>query len=297
MDGIREKRILSFGWRRDSFEFVTLIIFMLGIAGVPETADSAGGTAEVKVTTVSYDGKYANKNIGAIWIENSAGQFVKSLEVWAKKREKHLIKWKAASGGNKVDAVTSATSKSHKSHVATWDGSDADGNTVPDGRYTVVIEFTEDNSASSGKPPGKWTTIEFTVGGGDQTVSPPDQANFKGLKLVYSGSGTSSSASLAGRVTADGSGQAVSGALVQLKSGGSVQYESQSLSTGDYAFASVTPGSYSVVCSKQGFVTWSSNKTLASGDTASGFDINLVPEGNSDTTPPEPPKNVQVSSQ
>lgn len=133
----------------------------------------------VQFKTVTFFGHYAPRNVGAVWIENGNNQFVKTLEVWAAKRSQYLVKWKAASGGNKVDAVTSATKNSHVSHTDTWDGTDVNGNIVPDGPYHVYVEFTEYDG------PGKWTQMDFDKGPTPVDISPPDEQYFIQKHLTF----------------------------------------------------------------------------------------------------------------
>lgn len=133
----------------------------------------------VDFTTVTFKGQYAPKNVGAVWITNDQDVFVKTLERWAVKRSKYLVKWKAVSGGNTVDAVTGATRSSHGPHSLTWDGTDVSGNLVPDGTYRVYMEFTEKNGA------GPWTSIEVVKGASPADITPADIAAFTGQHVTY----------------------------------------------------------------------------------------------------------------
>jgi len=262
-------------------------------------AAQSGGAVEVEVTTVSYGGNYADKNVGVIWVANSSGQFVKTLKLWAKKRKQHLTQWSDASGENDVDAVTSATLRSHESHVATWNCTDVSGAVVPDGTYRIMIEFTEDNSASSGKPPSQKTKIEFAKNGSSQTVSPPDESYFKSMKVVYSAGGAPppQHASLSGSVIDDGSGSALSGVAIELKSGSSVLYEAQTNGQGNFSLTGVNAGSYTVAASRQDFQDWTGSISLAAGENRTGYVIRLQAVQTSDTTPPDPPQNVHATRQ
>ena len=133
----------------------------------------------IDFTTVSFGGQYAPKNVGAVWITDGQDGFVKTLERWAVKRSKYLVKWKAASGGNVVDAVSGATRAQHAAHSLEWDGTDVNGAPVADGIYRVYVEFTEKNGA------GPWTSIEFTKGSSPVTITPGDLAAFTGQHISY----------------------------------------------------------------------------------------------------------------
>ena len=243
-----------------------------------ESKSAATGTLTVKVTTVSYGGKYARKNVGAIWITDTQDRFVKTLELWANKRKKHLVKWNTSSGGNVVDATTGATVRSHRQHTAKWNCTDTNGNVVADGVYRVYVEFTEDNSSSSGKPQGKWFLAEFTKGPSDQTVTPSDKQYFKNIELIYvAGGGTTPQpAAISGRVYENGSNTAIPGAVVRLKSNGQVKYETASDASGNYSLNGISAGSYQLVVSKSGYSTSTESITLTAGQSLANKDISLT---------------------
>jgi hypothetical protein len=138
----------------------------------------------VTVKTAETGGKYEPDNIGAIWIADDRDVFVKSLAVWGRKRIGHLNAWNDATSqagldGNTVDAVTSATLSSHKTHNVTWDCTDTNENVVPDGTYNVHFEVTDKNSA------GPTTSFTFTKGAMPVTLTPPDEPNFLAIRLVF----------------------------------------------------------------------------------------------------------------
>jgi hypothetical protein len=138
----------------------------------------------VSLTTSSPGGKYSPKNIGAIWVANSSGTFVKSLKVWAAQRIQYLSAWQAATSAagakaNVVDAVTGATLLSHQSHTATWNCTDFRKGAVADGAYRVYFELTDKDGA------GPNTFVDFTKGSMPATITPPDATNFKSIKVVF----------------------------------------------------------------------------------------------------------------
>lgn len=158
-------------------------------SGTGATTGAGGGVNtgacqfSFEFSTKPAGGKYAPKNIGAVWIANAQGAFVKSLNVWAAKRIVHLVKWNAASAGNKVDAITAATSTNHGPHAATWDCTDVSKNPVPDGNYSVMVEFTEGDSAFLIFPPGPTLSVPFVKNGQAGSITPPDQQFFSAMKL------------------------------------------------------------------------------------------------------------------
>jgi len=97
----------------------------------------------------------------------------------ANQRKQYLYTWKAASNYNVVDAITGSTLTSHQTHNVNWDCTDLDGNIVPDGQYVIYVEFTEEHAQ------GPLTSIEFTKGTETVTITPPNEAHFINMELVY----------------------------------------------------------------------------------------------------------------
>lgn len=116
----------------------------------------------IQVRTRSYGGSYAPANVGAIWIEDASGTFVRSLAVWGNVRREHLVAWFASSQDDRVDAITSATVSSHHTRFIEWDRRDAHGALVPDGDYIARFEMTESNS-NQGAPAGPTLSVPFST--------------------------------------------------------------------------------------------------------------------------------------
>jgi hypothetical protein len=134
-------------------------------------------TLSFQVTTVTFNGSYSPHNVGAIWVSDGSGRFIKSLTVWAQRRTRYLTTWETASMGNTVDAITSATANSHGMRTGKWNCTGLDEKTVPDGPYRINVEFTERNGAGR-----VMTPLAFTKGG-PVNLMPPDQANFRAIQL------------------------------------------------------------------------------------------------------------------
>lgn len=162
-------------------------------ASTPAQTDSGGGSHDpppdvpsgplgrcsltFSVTTLVVLGNYSPANIGAIWVSDGNGKFVKTLRVWANRRRGHLDHWLDSSNGNIVDAVTSATMSDEGSRSATWDCTDVGGQPVAGGTYRINIQFKEDNDV------GPSEAIPFTRNGKPQTVTAPDQTSFKNARI------------------------------------------------------------------------------------------------------------------
>lgn len=144
----------------------------------PAQGPSGSCTLSFQVTTVTFNGDFAPHNVGAIWISDANAKFVKSLNVWGKRRLPHLVTWEKVSGGSTVDAITSATASSHSTRMGKWNCAGLDEKPVPDGMYNVNVEFTERNS--EGKV---MTPLSFKKSSAPVTAMPPDQSNFKSVRL------------------------------------------------------------------------------------------------------------------
>jgi hypothetical protein len=150
-----------------------------GQAGAAGSAmpPAATGALHFTVLTKTLNGRYSPKNIGAIWIERASGEFVKTLEVWAATRARYLSRWRSEAGSNKVDAVTSATLRTHVTHKASWNLTDVSRAAVASGDYKVVVEITDHDGS------GDSTEVPFTLGEPVSTM-PSDQAHFVDMALT-----------------------------------------------------------------------------------------------------------------
>lgn len=136
------------------------------------------GEVTLSFRTVTDNGNYAPKHVLAVWVEDENG-FVKSRLVRANNRKQYLYTWIAASSYNETDAVTGATISSHQAHTVVWDCTDLEGTEVPDGIYTIHIEFTERHAQ------GPLYSIEFEKGIEEQHITPFDASNFKDIQLDF----------------------------------------------------------------------------------------------------------------
>jgi len=136
------------------------------------------GEVTLSFRTVTDNGNYAPKHVLAVWVEDENG-FVKSRLVRANNRKQYLYTWIAASSYNETDAVTGATISSHQAHTVVWDCTDLEGTEVPDGIYTIHVEFTERHAQ------GPLYSIEFEKGTEEQHTTPFDVSNFKDIQLDF----------------------------------------------------------------------------------------------------------------
>jgi hypothetical protein len=130
---------------------IGLCLVLMFCGPAPTQAPSAAkGTVTIGYTLTRIPGSASNQY--AIWIEDGAGKFVKTLFVtdymarrqgW-KIRTESLITWVKAAGvpdmpQPALDAVSGATPQAGK-HSAAWDLTDATGKAMPAGNYVYRIE-------------------------------------------------------------------------------------------------------------------------------------------------------------
>jgi hypothetical protein len=148
-----------------------------------DLAAEPAGELSAQVRTIGYGGEYADDNAAVAWIEREGGGLVRTLAVWAEVRREHLIRWRAASGDDVADAMTSATRKRHETLSLKWDLRDTAGQAAPPGGYKLLIEFTEDNS-NKGEQAGPVLELPFVLGGGPHLAATPEHPRFADLLLV-----------------------------------------------------------------------------------------------------------------
>jgi hypothetical protein len=130
------------------------------------------------VTTTSQGGKYAPKNVGAIWVEDNSGAYVRSLEVWAGIRKRDLRLYVASLGGHSdTDVVTSATLTKHRAHEVKWDLKDYSGNQVDPGKYKLLVEVTDRDGA------GESYSVDFDTSAGTEVISPANATYYNSMSL------------------------------------------------------------------------------------------------------------------
>jgi hypothetical protein len=128
-----------------------------------ETTLPAVTMAQVVVATTSVGGRYAPRNAGVLWVERASGEYVDTLEIWAKIRRRHLVAWTATFSGDLGDAISGATAPQHVAHEVIWDLRDAMNEIVADGDYVLRGEFTEDNSEESSIGDGPTFALPFQL--------------------------------------------------------------------------------------------------------------------------------------
>lgn len=162
-----------------------------GSAGASNAGGAAGSivppgpltaTLTVTVTTRTAGGRYSPDNVGAIWIADASGRFVKSLNVWAAQRRRDLATWSAATAAagkanNVVDAITAATLQNYGVRMGTWNGTNTSKVLVPDGPYRVCFELRDGS--------GQNNCVDFLKSRNAQTLMPADTTSFTKRVIGY----------------------------------------------------------------------------------------------------------------
>jgi PKD repeat protein len=166
------KKILHAGCR------VTLVALALLMSSSLLSQEKTEGTLTFTITTINNSGKYSPDHVLAIWVEDGSG-FVKTRKLRANKRKQYLYTWNNRTSGNTVDATTGATLGSHQSHTITWDGTDVNGNVMPDGDYKVRVEFTDAHAQ------GPLYSLTFAKGTDEVSLTPANSGKFKDISLLW----------------------------------------------------------------------------------------------------------------
>jgi hypothetical protein len=176
----------------------------LGAGG--NTEQPASGTPcmmTIDYTVVGSHGMWYPHNIGAVWVEDTNGHFMKTVERWAAIRADYLAAWNmresahgkwptcffanACSGAmvpDQTDVVSQATIfEDNQAHHTVWNCKDLNGKVVPDGKYRIFVEEMENIYPLY--PAGPLAMFDFDKGATPMTFTPPDTMPFKGMKVVY----------------------------------------------------------------------------------------------------------------
>ena len=166
----------------------------VSIAWVSEAVAQESVTVEMTTTVTGDDaapGYFAPFNLWAVWIEDAAGNFVKTIgRNDSAAYMQHMVTWTAASGGRAVDtdAVSGATRADHGGPLSlTWDMTDRAGQVVPDGVYTIRMELADENTAGTGGLPEHNNQGSFTIdkNGVGSMTGPLSDGGFNDVEITY----------------------------------------------------------------------------------------------------------------
>ena len=158
-------------------------------ASADATPCNVGGSCrfDLQVTTVTANGTFAPHNVGAVWIEDGSGAFVKTLSDWGRTLLSEAVAWYSSSNGNGVDAISGATRIAQGPLQAGWNCTDASGAAVPPGRYRVCMTYAEDNSAApirTNPSPPIMLCVPFDLGSAPFVLTPAGDEHFSDIHIV-----------------------------------------------------------------------------------------------------------------
>ncbi|MBI3518559.1 MAG: T9SS type A sorting domain-containing protein [Bacteroidetes bacterium] len=144
-------------------------------------------------TSATYNGN-AQHDL-AVWIQTSAGAFVKTkLRYVGSGTNDHLPTWATqasctggsatSAGCNTLDGTTGATRTAWSTYTVTWDGKKgaaATGTLQADGVYKVAIQSTWDHGTAGTAT----STFTFTKGPNVDHQTPANTANFTGITINW----------------------------------------------------------------------------------------------------------------
>jgi len=147
------------------------------IAASLSTGFASAQSMSFTVTTKNSNGSTGSVNVFALWITNSAGAYVKTINRQSKNYTSSLTSWLSNSSNKTTDGTTGATLPSHnyaytstanttKRIPFTWNFKNYLGTLVPDGTYFINIEFKEQNTSR------QYVKYSFTKGPSSYTIAP-----------------------------------------------------------------------------------------------------------------------------
>ena len=154
------------------------------VSETKEEATQMGRSLYISFETTKPGGRYGDRNVHAVWVEDEAGNFVKTIGLWGQKHAKQLAKWKRSTDDMRsdIDARTSATVRAYKKYDIEWDLKNKLGEEIADGKYVIKFELTNGN-----EPENKFNraAIEFIKGSESYTTEMTDEGGYKGIVLDY----------------------------------------------------------------------------------------------------------------
>ena len=164
--------------RLSTLTVIVLCSFSLMMCAMSNTA----GSVEFTITTKPTTQRYAPQHVLAVWVTDTSGNFIKTLKIQGSREKYSLSTWMENSELNEVDAVATATLKTHQTHTITWDCRDTTGTVVNDGDYQIHVEFTEYNGQGPVTPADH---IQFSKADESVSLTFDDLEYFYDIKLQY----------------------------------------------------------------------------------------------------------------
>ena len=146
-----------------------------------------GGHMTIGFTYTAAGGGQVHSPFIAVWIENSAGEMVKTVSLWYKDRESRYLnelqRWATtetafqnAGSNDPYDTVSGAT-RVAGTYSVMWDGTDAKGSPVALGQYFVCVE------AARERGPYELVRGPVAIGGTASTTPLADNGELTGVSV------------------------------------------------------------------------------------------------------------------
>lgn len=155
-------------------------------AAPPPAGGPSTGSVALSFTPVRYTGANYQAFVYAVWVTDSGGRYVKTIDARAATRMRFLTDWLTAAGvaanaanAQNPDGNTGATLPYPATPTAiskTWDLKDKAGAVVPQGNYIINIQLTSSNNA------GVKLQVPVTIGASGLTKA--DTSQMTGITAV-----------------------------------------------------------------------------------------------------------------
>jgi thiamine biosynthesis lipoprotein ApbE len=161
--------------------------FAADVGAIPS---AAGGTwpeefrlsVGLSLKAAESQGRRVKRPYVAVWVEDAEHHLVRTLTVWGREGRylPDLTKWWRAVGGNprSAAAVTRAT-RSPGDYTVAWDGRNDQGERVPQGDYTIVVEINREHGHHV------WESATVACGGAAATAELRDTAESDPSTITY----------------------------------------------------------------------------------------------------------------
>ena len=161
---------------------IVFLVLTWGILFAQVILSQTPGTLTFTMTTTSTGG-YSPRHLLAIWIENNAGNFIKTkVKYSSTSNYDHLAIWDGKSNRSLVDATSGSTRNTHGVITIMWNGTNTAGTVVADGSYRVWVEMAWGDNLTTGKTS---TSYLFTKGSSTVNLTPSGSTNFSGISLNW----------------------------------------------------------------------------------------------------------------
>lgn len=164
---------------------VVLILEMFCLFSTYTQIDTTRGSLTFTVSIITPQSSYTGKHVVAMWISDSANNFIKTKLVRSKTSNyDHLATWTSKSGSSLVDASSGATVNSSNNPLTfTWNGKNLSNKTVKNGTYKVWIEFAWDHTAGKGND--TLSSISFKKSAASVHLAPANSTRISNLVLDW----------------------------------------------------------------------------------------------------------------